>query len=377
MKRIINYLIISDIHLGHNTNKTENIIENLRKYLLENHKLFKTLDILFIAGDIFHRLLTTNSKEYSLAMEWLTELVLYCSANKIKLRILEGTPSHDWRQAKLINNLLTKLNIDIDFKYMDTIHIEHMPDLNLNILYIPDEYKHNAYDTYEDVKKLLVENKLSQVDIAIMHGQFNYQLPMVKLSSSHDESLYLDIVKYYIHIGHIHIASVFDRIIAQGSFDRIAHGEEGDKGGIFVKLIKDHESEFVFIKNKYAMLFNTYQYTNTDTEVIIKDFDKKVLKLPIGSSVRCIVPKEVFLNKSIRAMREKYLGYNIKIETDDKNTSTKINDLLDSYTVEESFHITKDNITELLFKELEKHKLTTDMLNIANSEFKTILDKAG
>jgi hypothetical protein len=375
MKSIINYLVLSDIHLGHNTNKTEQIIENLKKYLVENHKLFKQLNIIFLAGDIFDKLLTNNSKEYLLAMEWLTELVLYCSTNNIKLRILEGTPSHDWRQSKLINSLITKLSIDIDFKYIDTIHIENIPEYNLNVLYIPDEYKHDAHDTYEDVKKLLIENNLVQVDIAIMHGQFNYQLPMVKLKSSHDESLYLDIVKYYIHIGHIHTPSIFDRILAQGSFDRLAHNEEEDKGGIFVKLIKDRESEFIFVRNKHAMLFKTYTYTDTDIEAILNDVDKKIYKLPMGSSVRCIVPKEVYLNKSIRAMREKYLGYNIKVETSNKEDVSNTSDLLTVKNIEESFHITKDNIHELLFKELEKHNLDNTLISVARSEFNLILEK--
>jgi hypothetical protein len=198
---------------------------------------------------------------------------------------------------------------------------------------------------------------------------------MVKLKSSHDESLYLDIVKYYIHIGHIHTPSIFDRILAQGSFDRLAHNEEEDKGGIFVKLIKDHESEFIFVRNKHAMLFKTYTYTDTDIEAILNDVDKKIYKLPMGSSVRCIVPKEVYLNKSIRAIREKYLGYNIKVETSNKEDVSNTSDLLTVKNIEESFHITKDNICELLFKELEKHNLDNTLISVARSEFNLILEK--
>ena len=153
-KQLIKYLVISDIHLGHNINRTEYIVNNLRDYIFKNKK-FKDLDIIFIAGDIFDRLLNPSSNDMIVSCVWLTELVKFCKERKIKLRILEGTPSHDWKQAKLISNIIEKLNIEIDYKYVDTLFIEDMEDLGLSILYIPDEYKHKATDTFKDVKKLM------------------------------------------------------------------------------------------------------------------------------------------------------------------------------------------------------------------------------
>jgi DNA repair exonuclease SbcCD nuclease subunit len=367
MVKIIKYLVLSDIHLGHNTNKVQEIIENLRKYLVENHKIFKQLDIVFLAGDIFDKLLSNHSKEYIMAIEWLTELILYCGGNNIKLRILEGTPSHDWKQSKLINTVLNKLNINVDFKYIDTLYIETMTDLNLSILYVPDEYKHDASETYLEVLNLLKENNLSKVDIAIMHGQFNYQLPMIKLKSSHDEDLYLDIVKYYISIGHIHTPSVFDRIIAQGSFDRLAHGEEEDKGGILITLNKNRP-EFMFIKNKHAKVYKTFTYKTSDVEYIIKALSKEITKLPIGSQIRCIVANDVFMNKSIKSLHNMFLGYSIKVEKNNKSEVSNT-ELLEQDTVEESFNITSDNVKELLFKELDKHNLDSKLLKVAEAEF--------
>ena len=37
-KQLIKYLVISDIHLGHNINKTEYIVNNLRDYIFKNKK---------------------------------------------------------------------------------------------------------------------------------------------------------------------------------------------------------------------------------------------------------------------------------------------------------------------------------------------------
>ena len=47
------------------------------------------------------------------------------------------------------------------------------------------------------------------------------------------------------------ISSVFERILAQGSFDRLAHNEEEDKGGIVVTIDKvNGNHSYRFIKNE-------------------------------------------------------------------------------------------------------------------------------
>ena len=56
----------------------------------------------------------------------------------IILRILEGTPSHDWKQSKLFIHLndLTKAGTDV--KYIDSLSIEYIDKFGINVLY-PDE----------------------------------------------------------------------------------------------------------------------------------------------------------------------------------------------------------------------------------------------
>ena len=75
--------MLSDIHLGSNRNTTQEIITNLRTYFKDNHKLFKKLHLIILAGDVFDKLLSSSSDEYILAVEWLTELVMYCKHNNI------------------------------------------------------------------------------------------------------------------------------------------------------------------------------------------------------------------------------------------------------------------------------------------------------
>ena len=195
---ILNALCLSDIHLGNNVNTTEEIVINLKKFFAKHNKLIKQCKIIFLAGDVYDKLLVNGSRSFIVSLEWLTWLAMYCKQHDIKLRILEGTPSHDWRQVSVLNTTLRELKIDIDFKYIDTLAIEYMPEYDINILYIPDEYKHVASETFEEVQELLKSHGLTKVDLIIMHGQFHHQLPMITLDSSHNEDDYINICKHYI-----------------------------------------------------------------------------------------------------------------------------------------------------------------------------------
>lgn len=358
---MLKYLVLSDIHLGHNINKTSYIVNNLLDFFITYKKELSKLNIIFIAGDTFDRLLTTNSKDYLIAVDWLTYLVKYCQEHDIILRILEGTPSHDWKQVAILDTVISKLNLQIDFKYISTLAIDHIPKYNINILYVPDEYKPTAEETFKDVQDLLNKNHLQQVDIAIMHGQFTYQLP-IKLESSHIEENYLNIVKYYINIGHIHTHSVRDRILAQGSFDRLTHGQEEDKGAILVTIDKD--ISYKFLVNKKAMRFVTLTFK---ANVTIEDITKKLSKIEPNTNVRLILDSKDMLD----TLKKNFPLLNIKIESKKKEDIYKL-ELLDTSKIEKGFSITPENIEELLTKEMVRFNLPKDLYTIYLEKVKAL-----
>ena len=98
---------------------------------------------------------------------------------------------------------------------------------------------------------------LDKVDFAVMHGFFDFQVPMGRTSRFHITERYLAIVKYLIFIGHDHTFRQFDRIFVQGSPDRQRHGTEEDKGFIRAKVNRDGTFEAKFEVNEYAMVFKT------------------------------------------------------------------------------------------------------------------------
>lgn len=343
------YLVLSDIHLGHNTNKTKNISNNLKSFLNYYEEELKGLEVLFIAGDTFDCCLSTYQSDFIDAIETLTYILNWCNDKKCKLRILEGTPSHDWKQVNVVYEIMDKLDLKekIDFKYVDTLAVENLN--GKNVLYIPDEYRETAEETYNEIEKLLIKLKLQEVDIVVMHGQFHYQIPL-GLKTSHDEDKFLKLCKEYIHIGHIHTHSHYQRIVAQGSFDRLAHNEEEAKGGVLVS-----DGKWKFLENINSMLFLTYDFRFLDDTGIMKELNLIKNTIKKDSAIRFIVAnKEHFLNmdKNIKLILSQY---KVKIQVNDPLSIKSLNKEENIVKKEQikSFEIRKDNILELIRNEFE------------------------
>jgi hypothetical protein len=321
---MINILNLSDIHLGHDKNKTEDIVLNLRRFFKTYDKYLKTLDLLTISGDIFDKLLTTNSADYHLAYEWLTELVMLCKRYSIIFRILEGTPSHDWQQAKLLYNTIDKLNIDLDFKYFDILDIEYIEALDIHILYIPDEWKHKLSDVWLDVVEKMKEKKLDKVDIVIMHGAFSYQLPEF-LDNTHDPKLYNTISYGPVITGHVHNRSVYKKILVPGSFDRLNHGDDNEpKGGVYIEYDNVKKKyTFKYLDNKFALEFYTFDVRDKTIEDIKKIFNK--YKKTNTVNIRFLIGTNNKLSESILEFKKDYPNINVTVKKEKKEDKITLN----------------------------------------------------
>jgi hypothetical protein len=192
----------------------------------------------------------------------MIRILRLCKKWNIILRVIEGTPSHDRKQPgqfRLFNE-----SIQANFKYFDGLHLEYIPELDINVLYLSDEYRGDTSQTQKEVNTLLAEHQLTQVDFTIMHGAYKHQVPNVKHMQVHDHEFYLRITKKYIFIGHIHTASQYNRILAQGSFDRLAHNEESPKGFFHVKCYEGDTTNDVvtFCINHNAAIYKTVDVCN-------------------------------------------------------------------------------------------------------------------
>lgn len=294
---------ISDIHLGHNNVPASFIINNLNKLIPFNDSM-ADVDIIFLAGDVFDQQLFFSAGIISEIELWMVRLMRICEKYDIKLRILEGTPSHDRGQSKHFEHLKTLCDIKGDIKYIPKLSIEYMSD-GTTVLYVPDEYHATTFETWTEVQSLLLENNLQQVDYAVMHGMFEHQMPAHKNMQFHNSKNYLDIVRKYIFIGHVHHMSVNQRILSQGSTDRLNHGEEEDKGIWMVTSYADSfcSDELTFVKNEGAKIFKTVNLVGVDIDDTLNklEFTKT---LPRDSWVRVITERMDIKTSLIRSFQE-------------------------------------------------------------------------
>jgi DNA repair exonuclease SbcCD nuclease subunit len=372
MAKQVKYLTISDVHLGHKRNTTLEIIKNLNIYF-DDYKptsQFTDLDILFIAGDLFDTLLDNEgSGEVHEILIWLDRLMRFCGKHSIKLRILEGTPSHDWRQSKLAATLhhINAHDTCLDFRYIETAYIEFLKDLELYILYVPDEFSPSPDMTLSHVESLMKDLNITQVDIACMHGAFSWQLRNAPSHiQRHSEEAYLSIVKHYVNIGHVHNFSTYDRLLAQGSFDRLSHGEEEPKGGILCDIRGPHGDSFNFIENVGAKIFKTITLRTLDLDKCIQQISKATLKIPDDSYVRIKAVKTHPIYVAFDELKIKFPMFHLsKISLDDEDISEPKESLIVDTDVYTPVSITDTNIVDLLMNEVRsKYNLSDSQLTL-------------
>lgn len=319
----INIVEFSDSHLGHRTTETEHIINNLHR-LIPDAPSSGDIDLLFIAGDLFDRLLNLSSPDVYSIHKWVYHLLNVCKKYDIVLRVLEGTPSHDNKQNRLIPEINISGNFGCDVSYFDTLSIEYIERFDIHVLYINDEYHPEPSQTLAEVRLLLARHNLTQVDFAVMHGQFDYQLPnhLLNRIPHHDAQAYLGLVKYLIFIGHIHQHSQYERIIAAGSTDRLQHGEEEDKGIVKATVYQNGDFTAEFIINKNAKIYRTVDVSSQELNTALAHIKTIVDNVPDGSYLRIRANQEDSVVNSLREFRTLYPQINWSIQTE-KSISSK------------------------------------------------------
>lgn len=344
--------VISDVHLGHPRTSTQHIVDNLDKYLI-NSPDFEDLDILFIAGDLFDRLLAYDDPDRAIIYLWFTRLNHACAKHQVMLRLLKGTPSHDWEQCDLLPVIHTISNSTVDFKYVRTLSIEYIPSLNIHVLYVPDEWRSNNDDTLQEVKELLKSKGLEQVDYAIMHGNFAYQLPPELTGiQAHREDEYLKIVKQLIFIGHVHTHSRYERIVAQGSFDRLSHNEEEPKGFCIAHVNPLCDTrEVYFIENKGARIYKSIDCIGLTLTQSLEKIKKEVEDIVDYSAVRIVAEKEceLFTNLEVLLRLRPLISWSTKAISDKDKDDALIDAAKNADEAYKAITITPTNIMNLVF----------------------------
>lgn len=275
----------SDWHFGHDKTPTENIFKGVVSMLPDDGSL-QNVDYVIIAGDVYDHDLYFHSNKVRIANAAIHYVLRMAEKYGFTLIVLEGTPGHDWKQSISFVEIAELANIKADVHYVQNLEILYFEKHDIHMLFIPDEWRTRTEDTRKDVIACLKRHNLTKVDYAVMHGCFPHQLPGVpeEYVDMHNPNFYLNIVERFIFIGHIHVSSQYKRIVASGSLDAIAHGEEGRyKGWVRAECFVDKEKDTVqFIKNPHAMPYHTINLTGKPIEYCVKKVEDYIAKIRHG-----------------------------------------------------------------------------------------------
>ncbi len=318
----LNIIELSDIHLGHKGTPTISILKGLYR-LLRDTPSATNVDMIVLAGDVFDRELTFPDDDLLLIRKWIHDLLLFCKKHDIVLRVLEGTPSHDWKQSFEFEHINEQFKIGVDVKHVRLLYIEHIDSLNIDVLYVPDEWRTDNSQTWLEVQELMAQKGLDKVDFAIMHGAFPHQMPdeASKWMQFHNPDNYLSIVRYHIFVGHIHRYSQYDRILSAGSFDRLAHGEEGEKGYLYYTLHSNGKCSIRFIVNRDSTIYKTIDLRNKVLDECLDLVIEIVNSYTEESHVRLWIERSEGLSQLLLTLRRMYPNFIWTTKVTEANSS--------------------------------------------------------
>lgn len=365
--------VMSDVHLGHDKTRTEFIVENLLNAFPDNETTGE-LDLIWIAGDLFDRLLSFPTDSVTAISSWAYQFLTMCAKRDIVVRVLEGTPSHDWKQPKFMVEVNENANIGADLKYLPELCIEHIDRFGIDVLYVPDEWRAKNIDTWVEVQDLLKEHNLEKVDFSIMHGCFTYQIPpnIVDMFETHDAENYLGITRYLIFIGHIHQHSQYKRIMAAGSFDRLRHGEEEDKGHIRATIEPDGNYTATFVVNPRAKRYLTLDYTKQSLDDVYRQLDALVPELPEDSHIRLQADTDDAVFRAGADIKTRYKNINLSFKSNQRKQ--KIEPIVTREVIK-SVNLSPSTILTMM--EVNLNKNHAHVAKQATSVLKEIIDEYG
>ena len=129
----VEYGVLADIHFGGPPIKK--LKHELQIFFTEFRQ--SEWDVLFVAGDLFHRKMSGNTPDMIEALRFMGQVFQIAKEKSTKIRIIHGTLSHDSEQLELISAM--DVALDIDLKIFNTVDDEELFP-GFNVLYLPEEY---------------------------------------------------------------------------------------------------------------------------------------------------------------------------------------------------------------------------------------------
>ena len=358
-----NILSCSDIHLGHPRVPVTHIENNLNEFLFP---YLMQVYLAFFGGDVFHQLLRIDADNTQAVLSVINRILSIAKEKGILLRILRGTFTHDRGQNTLFETLNQAYNVDL--KCIDSVCLEYIEQYNLRILYIPDNLPYaNSDECIDEIHTLLKSAQWDYVDFVVMHGYFEHVLPEGIPHQPHctfRKEQFESFVKHYVLVGHVHTPSKNGKIIYNGSFDRLCHGEE-EKKGFFFLTNQNEDWKIKFIENKHAMNFITVRPEGNNINELLEstysEIEKKFGKHP-GGYLRIILDDPEKRQLIIQHVLATFNTDLIVTGMSPKESKTEIITIEEQeFQTYEQIVPTQENLAELVYIHIQKTKGSCDV----------------
>jgi hypothetical protein len=367
--RIIKGRSASDLHFGAAHTPASRIAYGLDR-LMSNDEVFSECDLILYPGDITERLLPQPSLEAQVARNWMDRNIELAEKHGTVLGVVEGTPMHDWFQSEYFVESNNIRGNKASLYYIKEVKIVYMEELGIHVLFVPDEAHDTCQLTQIAVENALREAGLEQVDLTVIHGQFRHQYPEHLRDIGmdfHDSDFYLSITRHFIFAGHVHTHSIYKRIVAQGSFERLHHGYEAPKGcvGFELNLDDPSKSKVWFIENHDAMIYKTFHVKGDNLQYEADRIRLLASQQPSGSFLRVKAKSGHPILTMIKEFKKELPMFNWTTDVE-KEKKKVVKEIIPAKIKRARISIRPENIAELLKDRLEvlPENLQIDILNV-------------
>lgn len=331
MHGIFKMVSVADLHFGNPRVGAEQLYLKLRKFVYPE---LKEAHLITVNGDIYDQLLTVGSKAHRFASQFIADLFTISARTGMQVRILHGTFTHDRDQLSVFETLAVP---GARFKIINNIECEEIGEfrsgmeeltMKLRVAYLPDNlpYKRSE-EAIDHLKRVMTVVGYNSVDMVVGHGAFEHTMPA---DSQHKPPCLYTLDQFDrlvdhgpIVMGHIHTPGRKRNCYYCGSFDRMAHGEEEDKGFyIFTREDREVNSwRSKFVVNTLSMPFVTILPEGEDIPSITNHFLKQVdEKFPIRRGYLRVMHKD----PEVRALLHKVSATNFpEISFSSKSTGER------------------------------------------------------
>lgn len=370
---ILKMVSVGDLHFGSPRIDASDLYRKLRKYLYPE---LKDAHLITVDGDIYDQLLMVNSKAYKFATMFIKDLFNLSALTGCQVRLLHGTFSHDRDQISIFESLAQPKT---RFKIVNEISVEEIEgfqngldtvNCTLRLGYLPDNLSYrNAQDAVDHLKRAMTVCGYGTLDVVVGHGTFLHtvapgtpHLPAI----TYTKEMFDDIVRGIIVMGHIHTPSRKYNIYYCGSFERMSHGEEEDKG--FYVFTRDQSGKegwrSRFVVNREATPFLTVTPEGKDIPEIIHNFIEYVnTHFPEKRGFVRVAHSDPEVRTTLHkvcAQQFDAISYSSKaLNTDDTEQALKVEDI--TLDIDDDVKPNKNNLGELIWKFLEEHNNTAEV----------------